>query len=72
MEIVIEKDIPIPERLPPKQRYPWLGMGIGDSFLFPPDARKSGVSSAYRASQRHGRTFVTRMTPQGLRCWRLA
>jgi hypothetical protein len=71
MEIVVEKDIPVPEPLPPRTRYPWLDMGIGDSFLFP-EGVKTGAASAFKASERYGRTFVVRRTKDGYRCWRLA
>jgi hypothetical protein len=71
LEIKIDHDIPIPEKLPPKTRYPWLDMGIGDSFLFPKSV-KSGAASAMKASERYGRTFVLRRTKDGHRCWRLA
>jgi hypothetical protein len=71
-EIKIEHDIPIPEKLPPRTRYPWMDMGIGDSFLFPEAVKKSGAASAMKASERYGRTFVVRRTKDGLRCWRLA
>jgi len=72
LDIVIEHDIPIPERLPPRTRYPWTEMGIGDSFLFPEAVRKSAPASAMKASERYGRTFVTRRTKDGTRCWRIA
>jgi hypothetical protein len=71
-DIVVEHDIPIPEKLPPRSRYPWLEMGIGDSFLFPEAVRKSAAASAQKAGERLGRTFVVRRTKDGTRCWRLA
>jgi hypothetical protein len=69
--IKIEHNIPIPERLV-RTRYPWLDMGVGDSFLWPEAARKHAGTSALKASERYGRTFVVRRTKDGTRCWRLA
>jgi hypothetical protein len=71
-EIKIEHDIPIPDKLPPRTRYPWRDMGIGDSFVFPKSVEKSGAASALKAGERYGRTFVVRRTRDGVRCWRLA
>jgi len=71
--IKIETGIPIPEKkLPMARRYPWLEMQIGDSFLFPPGKAGTAYGTARSASARYGRTFVTRKTLEGVRCWRLA
>jgi hypothetical protein len=70
--ITIEHGIPVPEPQPPRRLYPWLELGLGDSFLFPPAAGKSAVASAFKAGERHGRKFVVRKTADGWRCWRLA
>jgi hypothetical protein len=70
--ITIDHNIPMPDKAPSKSKYPWLEMGIGDSFLFPASSKRNGYTSARQASERTGRTFVTRTTRDGLRCWRIA
>lgn len=52
--------------------YPWLEMKIGDSFLFPEKVGRASHATAIVASNRHGRTFKVRKTPEGYRCWRIA
>lgn len=73
IRVPAESGIPLPR---PKQRkprtvYPWLTMQIGDSFLYLGN-RKTGSAVASKAGARHGRTFATRFTDDGLRIWRTA
>lgn len=73
-ETKIEKGIALPESsarrgTPPK--YPWRTMEVGDSFLFPRE-KKSPHSQAHQSSIIYApRKFIARLTPDGVRCWRI-
>lgn len=73
----IEKNIPIAtKQLPPRAKYPFAKLEIGDSFLVKPSDRKTYVN-LYQAIQRCKRQsppplkFITRRTENGIRCWRV-
>lgn len=69
-EIKIEHGIPMPTRHSPSP-YPFDDMQVGDSFLFPSGTTSQQANSAAgKAGRRLNRTFNTRTTPEGRRCWR--
>jgi hypothetical protein len=73
-DIRVDRSIP----MPPNRKnsiYPWDGMKIGDSFLFPSDAKNSRQgyhNIAKYAGMRRGWSFSVRKTDDGYRCWRVA
>jgi hypothetical protein len=65
----LEHDVPLPRRS--KYPYPFADMAIGDSFLCHPEnvvLFRAAVSNAHR---KLGYKFITRMLPEGMRCWRI-
>lgn len=65
--ITIEKGLP-----PPKDRFPFEEMEIGDSFLLPPDIKRMTVQvAALRHKKKTGKVFSVKKTSQGYRCWRV-
>ena len=69
--INIDRQIPLPiQRCGPNQKYPWDTMRVGDSFLFADGSKATALVSV--RNRAHPETkFVTRKTPQGVRCWRV-
>ena len=70
----IDKNIPLPGGVDPRERYPFPEMAIGDSFLIV-DATwiKNLRSAAYMYSRRHpGTRFTCRRHGEGWRLWRVA
>ena len=70
----IEKNIPLPGGVDPRERYPFPDMAIGDSFMIV-DATwiKNLRSAAYMYSRRHpGTRFTCRRHGEGWRLWRVA
>lgn len=70
----VEKDIPVPS---PRQRrtYPYAGMDVGDSVLFPYEGNTAYcVEAAYarKFGQRHGKRFTASKVDGGVRVWRVA
>jgi hypothetical protein len=73
--VKIAKGIKMPEKDSRGRncKYPWETMKVGDSFLFP----KTVLSSSNRSlvsisSKRYApKSFVSRTTDKGLRCWRI-
>lgn len=75
-EAEIEKGIPMPPGLGKagkSPRWPFRGMEVGDSFLFPPtiDSKRAGTWAS-NAGARMNRKFSVRQTADGTRCWRIA
>jgi hypothetical protein len=71
-DIKIDKGIPLPNdgRL---TKYPFKGMKIGDSFLFPEETTPNNAYSlAISAGVRLKLKFSVRKTSEGYRCWRIA
>jgi hypothetical protein len=72
--IKIDRGIPVaPDkrgRAVGRSKYPFSAMKPGDSFLFP-KAIKNASSRAHHAKRATGYNFVTRSTPEGIRCWRV-
>ena len=70
----IEKNIPLPGGVDPRERYPFPDMALGDSFMIL-DATwiKNLRSAAYMYSRRHpGTRFTCRRHGEGWRLWRVA
>ena len=70
----IEKNIPLPGGVDPRERYPFPDMAIGDSFMVL-DATwiKNLRSAAYMYSRRHpGTRFTCRRHGEGWRLWRVS
>jgi len=70
----IDKNIPLPGGVDPRERYPFSDMALGDSFLVV-DATwiKNLRSAAYMYSKRHpGTRFTCRRYGEGWRLWRVA
>jgi hypothetical protein len=70
----IEKNIPLPGGVDPRERYPFPDMALGDSFMIL-DATwiKNLRSAAYMYSKRHpGTRFTCRRHGEGWRLWRVA
>lgn len=74
MDVRIDRGVPVPPPAPvAKHRYRWREMEVGDSFLFPADAREASARAlAHQTAQRLGIKLTCRATPEGLRCWRIA
>ncbi len=69
--VKIEKDIPVPRM---RSKYPYATMEVGDSFLVPnPYFGKTGHVRSYlpRKDQKFVGKFTQRLTPEGLRVWRI-
>lgn len=83
-EFKIEKNVPVPVSYTKNNlKYPFDQMEVGDSFFIPfkegqsnEEKRKitNAVSSSCftykRAKKLNDITFATRMTKEGVRCWR--
>lgn len=70
--IAVEKNVPIPEVLPPPQ-YPFATLEIGDSFVRPvTDTRLVRAHALKFKKQNPGWNCMTKTTPEGLRVWRTA
>lgn len=70
----IEKNIPVPTPIHRGRpnRYPWKGMEIGDSFLFPKEVSLAGCRTmAWDAGRKLKRKFTVMQTSEGNRCWRI-
>lgn len=76
----IEKSIPVPSSRKGKSstKYPFRAMSPGDSFAVPTGGESTArvqrrlSVSARNATKRLGAKFVTRVTGQAVRCWRVA
>lgn len=75
MKCEIEKGIPIPEKTIGQgagPQYPFKDMAVGDSFIAPHSKCQSLKASASQRGRFHGGKFITRILPNGIRCWRIA
>lgn len=71
-EIKIDKDAgPMPASKT-RGKYPWAAMDVGDSFLFPPSTNFAHEASRSASVRFAPKKFVTRISPEGRRCWRIA
>ncbi len=72
--IRIEAGVAMPEAWASKgtSKYPFKDMKVGDSFLVPEGTSRGAIqSAAYYAGNTLSAKFVVRVTPEGLRCWRV-
>lgn len=69
----IESTIPAPQ-VPPRERYPFYDMRVGDSFqVRGQDRIKNARAAAWMFARRHpGVRFTSRKTVDGCRIWRVA
>lgn len=65
----IEKGVPIPGG---RHKYPFAQMEIGDSFEVTGEDMRKIYSAASNSGGRHGRSYRTRVTENGIRVWRTA
>jgi hypothetical protein len=64
--------IPIDKGIPLPGKYPFDKMEVGDSFLVPAHIpRTTATAAATRYGKSLGMKFSFRITPEGLRCWRV-
>lgn len=63
----VESNIP----MPPKPRYPWIDMGVGDSFLAKDTTLKRICSAACNAGKRLNKKFRVAAVDGGFRVWRM-
>jgi hypothetical protein len=73
--VKVDKNIPIPAAKPGhgNTRYPWRTMEVGDSFLFRSKTKQNSYSQvSVHNGKLHPKRFVTKTTPEGYRCWRVA
>lgn len=64
----IEMGIPMP---PPKQKYPFHKMDVGDSFRIPPEYKKRVGAAAVMYSRGRDVKFALRDTRLEIRLWRI-
>lgn len=69
--IKVERGVPMPTR-PPRNKYPWAEMKVGDSFAANGVNEYSFRSQVVQAGRATGRKFSCRKTDEGLRVWRIA
>ena len=67
ISVEINKDVPLP---PPRRRYPYGEMEVGESFLIAQGNLQVVCNANYRAGKRLGRRFIARREEGGVRVWR--
>lgn len=68
----IDKSVPVPlARHGRGPVYPFKEMGIGDSFIVPPERSERLRNAAHAHGARAGKKFAVRKQPDGVRCWRI-
>jgi hypothetical protein len=69
MNIVVEKNIPIP---PEKKRnvYPYKIMECGESFFIPQGKIQIVCNANYRTGKQLSKKFIARKEKEGVRVWR--
>jgi len=74
VSIKIEKGIPVAAHGNGGKltKYPFAEMEVGDSFLFPRELVDAGSRLFHWNRKFPDRKFVSRHTPEGIRCWRVA
>jgi len=65
--IKIDKTVPLP---PPRWKWPFHEMEVGDSFLIPVGWEKTCRASAWAYGKKHGMRFAMRTEKKGTRIWR--
>ena len=69
LSVGLSKDVPLP---PPRRRYPYGEMEVGESFLVGGGVLQVVCNANYRAGKRLGRKFIARKEAGGVRVWRIA
>jgi hypothetical protein len=70
MKPKIDKNVPIPENSG-RNKYPWVKLEVGDSFVCPKDISSAAFQSSGRQwAKRNKVKFVFRNTDEGCRVWR--
>jgi hypothetical protein len=69
-EYTIEKAVPLPRVAGRQPIYPFGEMEIGDSFVAAGQPRVR--AAAYIFGRNHNKRFASRVTPDGIRVWRIA
>lgn len=69
ISVEISKDVPLP---PPRRRYPYGEMEVGESFLVGGGVLQVVCNANYRAGKRLGRKFIARKEAGGVRVWRIS
>lgn len=67
INVEISKDVPLP---PPRRRYPYSEMEVGESFLIAEGNLQVVCNANYRAGKRLNRKFIARREEGGVRVWR--
>jgi hypothetical protein len=65
----IEKNIPIPEREPRRQKHPWDQLAVGESFVLD-NSLINARTYCRQANQRYGKEFTPRLLNGKVRIWR--
>lgn len=65
--VEVSRDVPLP---PPRRRYPYGEMEVGESFLIPGGTLQVVCNANYRAGKRLSRKFIARREEGGVRVWR--
>jgi len=64
-KIIVDQGVPLPNK------YPFMDMRKGDSFLLPDPTKRTAVTvAAKRYGDKHGMKFTVRKVLAGFRCWR--
>lgn len=71
MSYKIEKNVPLPDGYPGRQKYPFDQMEIGDSILVPGPVGIRVSNAAYQWGKANKRKFRGKMTSEGMRIWRI-
>ena len=69
MRIKIDRKIPPP---PPRNRYPFDQLKIGDSFALPVSEATRLRSAASNAASKLGWRFTVSINGEEVRCWRIS
>ena len=67
VNVEISRDVPVP---PPKRRYPYREMEVGESFLVTDGVLQVVCNNNYRVSKTTGMKFIARREGNGVRVWR--
>lgn len=71
----VDKGVQIPKSSGGNSKYPWPEMSVGDSVFFEVDFF-TGVTkqqvAAHKYGSYHGKKFMSRKQPGGVRIWRIA
>ena len=69
VNVEISRDVPVP---PPKRRYPYRDMEVGESFLVSGGVLQVVCNNNYRTGKKLERKFIARKEQEGVRVWRVS